>query len=74
MMPNMDGITATKKIRELDRPDASTIPIIAMTANAFAEDAKKCREAGMNDHLSKPLQMEKVIATIAKYCNEENSF
>ena len=74
MMPNMDGITATKKIRELDRPDASTIPIIAMTANAFAEDAQKCREAGMNDHLSKPLQMEKVIATIAKYCNEENSF
>lgn len=72
MMPNMDGITATKTIRKLDRTDASTIPIIAMTANAFAEDAEKCREAGMNDHLSKPLQMEKVIATIAKYCNKEN--
>ena len=72
MMPNMDGITATKMIRKLDRPDASTIPIIAMTANAFAEDAEKCRAAGMNDHLSKPLQMEKVIATIAKYCNKEN--
>lgn len=68
MMPNMDGITATRHIRALDRPDAKQIPIIAMTANAFAEDARKCMEAGMNAHLSKPLQMEKVVATIAACC------
>ena len=54
----------------MDREDAKTIPIIAMTANAFAEDARKCMAAGMNAHLPKPLQMEKVIATIAKFCNE----
>ena len=69
MMPVMDGITATKTIRELDRSDAKTIPIIAMSANAFEEDAKKSLEAGMNAHLSKPLKIERVIATIARYCN-----
>lgn len=68
MMPLVDGFTATETIREMTRPDAKEIPIIAMTANAFAEDAKQCIEAGMNAHLSKPLQMEQVIATIAKYC------
>ena len=73
MMPNMDGLTATKMIRELTRPDAAKIPIIAMTANAFAEDAEKCRQAGMNAHLSKPLQMDKVIDTIAEYCNKKTS-
>ena len=51
-----------------ERSDARTIPIIAMTANAFDEDARHCLEAGMNAHLSKPLQMDKVIATIAKFC------
>ena len=71
MMPNMDGLTAARMIRELTRPDAATIPIIAMTANAFAEDAQKCLEAGMNAHLSKPLQMDKVIATIVECCNKK---
>ena len=52
----------------MDRPDADKIPIIAMSANAFEEDAKKSMEAGMNAHLSKPLKIERVIATIAKYC------
>ena len=70
MMPVMNGLEATKAIRAMDREDAKTIPIIAMTANAFAEDARKCMAAGMNAHLPKPLQMEKVIATIAKFCNE----
>ena len=64
MMPVMDGYTATKLIRETDRPDAATIPIIAMTANAFAEDAKKCIAAGMNAHLAKPLQINVVKRTI----------
>lgn len=68
MMPLVDGFTATQTIREMTRPDAKEIPIIAMTANAFAEDAKQCIKAGMNAHLSKPLQMEQVIETIARYC------
>ena len=68
MMPGVDGLLATRKIRALDREDAGSIPIIAMTANAYEEDVKKCLEAGMNAHLSKPLQMDKVIYTIAKFC------
>ena len=70
MMPQMDGLTASKAIRSADRPDAKIIPIIAMTANAFDEDAKICHEAGMNAHLSKPLQMEKVVRTIAQCCEK----
>ena len=67
MMPVMDGLTATREIRALERPDAKTIPIVAMTANAFAEDAKKCMEAGMNAHLAKPLDIHKVISTVAGF-------
>ena len=64
MMPVMDGYTATRKIRSLERSDAKTIPIIAMTANAFREDAEKCIAVGMNAHLAKPLDIEKVMITI----------
>ena len=71
MMPVMDGLSATRAIRALDREDAKTIPIIAMTANAFAEDEKRSLEAGMNAHLAKPLRMKKVVATIVKYCRNE---
>ena len=53
-----------RAIRSLDRPDAKTVPIIAITANAFQEDVQKCLEAGMNAHLAKPLDMEKVRETI----------
>ena len=67
MMPVMDGLTATKTIRSLERQDAKTIPIIAMTANAFREDAKRCMEAGMNAHLSKPIVIDEVIKTILRY-------
>ena len=70
MMPLVDGYTASRRIRDLDRADAGKIPIIAMTANAFEEDADRCYEAGMDAHLSKPLQMEKVVETIAR-CLEE---
>ena len=67
MMPNVDGLTAARIIRALDRPDAETVPILALTANAFAEDARKCLDAGMNAHLAKPLNMPLVKATIAKF-------
>ncbi len=61
-MPNMNGYDATRAIRAMDRPDASTVPIFAMTANAFAEDERKSREAGMNAHISKPLEVAAVHA------------
>lgn len=61
-MLDSDGI-----IRALDRPDAETVSILALTANAFAEDARKCLDAGMNAHLAKPLNMPLVKATIAKF-------
>ena len=67
MMPVMDGLTATKAIRALNRADAGTIPIIAMTANAFEEDVQKCLDAGMNAHLSKPIVIDEVIKTILRY-------
>ena len=66
MMPVMDGLTATKNIRAMNRADAKTIPIIAMTANAFKEDADKCIAAGMNAHLAKPLDMDRVVFEIRK--------
>lgn len=67
MMPIMDGYEAARKIRSLNRLDAKTIPIIAMTANAFVEDVEKARNAGMNEHISKPIDIGKVKATIARY-------
>ena len=70
MMPVMDGLTATKAIRALNRPDAGIIPIIAMTANAFAEDVQRCLDAGMNAHLAKPLDIEKVKKTIFEHTIE----
>ena len=73
MMPVMDGLTAAKTIRAVDRPDAATIPIIAMTANAFAEDAARCIDAGMNAHLAKPLNIRKTIATIAQCISQDKA-
>ena len=66
MMPVMNGYEATKMIRSLDREDAKTIPIIAMTANAFMEDRLKAKEAGMNEHIVKPLDVELLIKVIYK--------
>lgn len=66
-MPNMDGLEATRYIRHLNRTDAKTVPIIAMTANAFDEDVKKSIEAGMNEHLSKPIDIDVLYETLAKY-------
>jgi len=69
-MPEMDGYEATKIIREMDLPRAKTIPIIAMTANAFKEDIDRCLESGMNDHLAKPIDEKAVIQKIAHYSSK----
>ncbi|MBQ9442639.1 MAG: response regulator [Selenomonadaceae bacterium] len=66
-MPKMNGYEATKKIRALERDDAKNIPIIAMTANAFEEDKTSAFNAGMNDHVAKPLDIPKLLATLKKY-------
>ncbi len=66
-MPVMDGYEATREIRRLDRPDAATIPIIAMTANAFEEDKRRAASCGMNDHIAKPIEVDLLISTISKY-------
>ena len=63
-MPVMDGLEATAAIRKLDRPDAKTVPIIAMTANAFDEDVQLSLQAGMNAHLSKPVEPERLYQTL----------
>ena len=72
MMPVMDGCEAAKEIRALPRKDAKTIPIIAMTANAFTDDKIRTREAGMNEHLSKPLAPDLVVKTITKFLGRSN--
>lgn len=59
-MPVMDGLEATRAIRSLDRSDAKTVPVIAMTADAFAEDVQKCFDAGMNGHIAKPIEPERL--------------
>ena len=68
-MPQMDGYKATRTIRNLPDKDKACIPIIAMTANAFAEDKRKTMEAGMNAHLSKPLNVPELMDTIRKFCD-----
>ena len=73
MMPVMDGLTAARTIRASTRPDAKTIPIIAMSANAFQEDAKLSLEAGMNAHLAKPLDMAKVTAVVGELCGGDKA-
>ena len=66
-MPEMDGYEATRRIRSLDRPKGKTVPIIAMTANAFREDIEECLAAGMDDHIGKPIDFEKVIEKLCAY-------
>ena len=68
MMPVMDGYQATREIRGSGKKDAAMIPIIAMTANAFAEDKRKTMEAGMDAHLSKPINVPELMDTIRKFC------
>lgn len=67
MMPVMDGLASTRAIRALERGDAKTIPIVAMTANAYDEDKRRCLEAGMNAHLAKPVDEETLFRVLAQY-------
>ena len=69
-MPEMDGLEATKRIRELSRDDAKNIPIIALTANAFDEDVQRSLQAGMNAHLSKPVEPERLYNTLEEFIRE----
>ena len=71
-MPVMDGLEATRAIRALPRPDAVTIPIIAMTADAFAEEQKKTMDAGMNAHISKPIDVKLLYAVLEKNIRHES--
>lgn len=73
MMPNMDGHQAAKVIRALgiERSDAVTIPIVALSANAFIDDIQESLDSGMNDHISKPINMEELIDTITKYIKHD---
>lgn len=66
-MPVMDGITAARKIRSLHRMDALSVPIIAMSADAYKEDINRCLEAGMQDHISKPIDINRLISAIAAH-------
>ena len=70
MMPSMDGYEAAKTIRSSEKKDSCTIPIIAMTANAFDEDRRKTKEAGMNAHLAKPVNVPKLLETIGVLCRK----
>ena len=63
-MPEMDGLEATRVIRAMDRADAQSIPILALTANAFDEDVLRSMQAGLNAHLSKPIQPELLFETL----------
>ena len=67
MMPRMNGLDAARTIREMKRRDARRVPIIAMSANAFAEDRKRAIDAGMNGHIAKPVEIDKLVSEISKY-------
>ena len=71
-MPEMDGLAATKAIRSLDREDAKSVPIIAMTANAFDEDVQRSLQVGMNAHLSKPVEPEHLYQTLEELIWQED--
>lgn len=70
-MPVMNGYEATQAIRALDRPDATEVPIIAMTANAFAEDVKAALDAGMNEHTAKPIEPEVIGRVLERWLGGE---
>ena len=72
-MPLLNGLDATKEIRESSREDLKHIPVIAMTADAFAEDIQRCIDAGMDAHVSKPIEIDKVLTTIRLILSRKNN-
>ena len=72
-MPVMGGVEAAKRIRAMEHLDAQTIPILALTANDFEEDIRQTREAGMNDHLTKPFDMKKIFGALAVYAGTDKN-
>ena len=74
MMPVMNVYKATRVIRQMSRPDAKTIPILAMSANAFQDDVQKSRAVGMNAHLPKPLSTENLLGAIARYITQKGFY
>ena len=73
MMPVLDGLSATKQIRNANRPDAKTIPILAMSANAFEDDITASLEAGMNGYITKPLNIDKIRQEIQNVLKENQN-
>lgn len=73
MMPIMGGLEATRTIRASAHPDAKTVPIFAMTANAFTDDIARSKKAGMNEHFTKPLNSKSVIQMIRKYVGKKEA-
>ena len=71
MMPHMDGNAAASAIRALDRPDARTVPIIAMSANSFGDDIKESLRAGMNAHVPKPIDERTLIGTVRRLTGQD---
>lgn len=71
MMPVMDGLAATRAIRQMEREDARTIPIIAMTANAYEEDKQRCLEAGMDEHVAKPIHGETLFQILLRHIKRD---
>lgn len=72
-MPVMNGLEATKEIHSIDRPDASAIPVIALTANAFSDDIEHCLVARMNVHVAKPFNIDVIVETICEVVNPKRS-
>lgn len=70
-MPELNGLEATKAIRDSGRPDAATVPVIAMTADVFKEDIRRCREAGMDAHIGKPVELDKLFSTLQRLLNNQ---
>ena len=70
-MPEMNGMDAARAIRALPRADAGTVPIVAMSANAFVEDIEACRKAGMDGHVPKPVSLQNLTEAMDKYLRRE---
>lgn len=71
LMPRMNGYEATRQIRALDDPEKSGLPIVAMTANAFEEDKKEAENAGMNGHIAKPVDIDKLFEMLARFISKK---